>query len=197
MNDRLTARLFVALCLPEPIRVDLVHAAAPLHDALPNVRWVRAEALHLTLVFLGERPIDQVELISRAMVAAAAERQPFVLAVGGNGCFPSADRARVLWTGLTGDIDALIALQHAVLTALTGAKLAEADARFSPHLTLGRVRDGTPPPAHAAVGRRWMSLPAPAPSSIPVEEIHLIRSELLPGGPRHTTLRTVNLRKDR
>ncbi|MGH2386692.1 MAG: RNA 2',3'-cyclic phosphodiesterase, partial [Chloroflexota bacterium] len=177
-----------AVRLPESVRTDLVHAAAPLHDALPNVRWVRAEALHLTLVFLGEQPADQVEPIARAMDTAARERQPFVLIVGGNGCFPSAERARVLWTGLAGDIDALIALQRAVLAALVDAHLVEADYRFSPHLTIGRLRDGTPPPARAAAGRRWTALPAPAPTPIPVEEIHLIRSELLPHGPRHTTL---------
>ena len=91
MNVPSTMRLFVALHLPEPVRADLVRAAAPLHDALPKVRWVRADALHLTLVFLGERPAGQTEAIALAMDAACRERGPFVLAVGGNGCFPSAE----------------------------------------------------------------------------------------------------------
>jgi 2'-5' RNA ligase len=186
-------RLFVALHLPEPVSADLVRAAAPLRAALPNVRWTRADLLHLTLVFLGERPAVQVEAIAGALDAVCKEQPPFNLRVGGNGCFPSVDRARVLWTGLAGDVAALIALRHAVADALAAAKLLGADERFSPHLTIGRLRDGTPPAGRADAGRRWMKLPPLPAAFIPVEEIQLVRSVLISGGPRYTILQSIAL----
>jgi 2'-5' RNA ligase len=193
MHASSTVRLFVAVHLPEPVRADLGRAAVPLHAALPNVRWVRADAMHLTLVFLGDRPADQVEAIVPALEAACRELKPFVLTVGGNGCFPSAERARVLWTGLAGDGAALLVLQRAVAAALAATKLWEADDRFSPHLTIGRLRDGTPRAARAEAGRRWMNLPTLPSAPIPAGEIHLMRSTLALGGPQHTALQSIAL----
>jgi 2'-5' RNA ligase len=149
--------------------------------------------LHLTLVFLGERPPEQVGEIAEAVGAACADARPFSLTVAGHGCFPSPARARVLWIGLAGETSALTLLQHAILTALVAARLAEPGERFSPHLTLGRVRETTSPTARADLGRRWLALPPPAPTVFPVREVHLISSILGPGGSRYTTLHTLPL----
>jgi 2'-5' RNA ligase len=186
-------RLFLALTLPASTRAGLAGATASLQSALPDVRWVRAEALHLTLVFLGERPAGQVEAIAQAAGTACGGRRPFTLTVAGFGCFPSPARARVLWAGLAGEVEALATLQRAILEALIAAKLTEAGAPFSPHLTLGRVRDSASPAARAAIGRRWLESPSPDLPPIPVREAHLIQSVLGPGGPRYTTLRVMAL----
>jgi 2'-5' RNA ligase len=193
MNAPSTMRLFVALHLPEPVQADLARAAAPLRVSLPTVRWVRADLLHLTLVFLGERPAVQVEAIAGVLDTVGQEQAPFSLHVGGNGCFPSVDRPRVLWTGLSGDVQSLIALRRAIANALAAAKVIEVDERFSPHLTIGRLRDGTSSAGRADAGRRWMNLPPLPAAFIPVEEIHLMHSVLTPGGPHYTTLRSIAL----
>jgi RNA 2',3'-cyclic 3'-phosphodiesterase len=193
MHPPPTLRLFVAMYLPEPVRVDLVRAAAPLRAELPKVRWVRSDMLHLTLAFLGERPADQVEAITGALDAACKVQAPFMLSLGGNGCFPSAERARVLWTGLVGNVTALTALQHAVVTALAAAQLVDEHERFSPHLTIGRLRDDTSRAERAEIGRRWLSL-APLPAALlPVEDIHLMRSVLTSDGPHYSILQSIAL----
>lgn len=154
---------------------------------------MRAESLHLTLIFLGERPAAQVDAIVAHAGIACAAQAPFTVRVAGMGCFPSPSRPRVLWAGLTGEIAALKALQRGMLDALVGAGLAAADERFDPHLTLGRVRDETPPGPRAALGRAWMALPVPALPPIPIRACYLMRSELGRGGARYTALRTLPL----
>ena len=193
MSDQSSLRLFLAMSLPEPIRLGLIAAAAPLRETNSEVRWARAEGLHLTLVFLGARPAEQVDEIAGAAGAACAVARQFSLTVGGHGCFPSPARARVLWAGLEGETAALTALQQAILTALVAARLMESGERFTPHLTMGRVRETAGSPTRADLGHRWLALPPPEPASFLVREIHLINSVLGPGGSRYTTLRVLPL----
>ncbi|HWE64666.1 MAG TPA: RNA 2',3'-cyclic phosphodiesterase, partial [Chloroflexota bacterium] len=65
--------------------------------------------------------------------------------------------------------------------------------RFSPHLTLGRVTDTVAPTARQALGASWLALPLPALGAVPITGVQLMRSELLRGGPRYTTLHTLPL----
>ena len=193
MSDQSSPRLFLAISLPEPIRLGLIAAAAGVRGATESVRWARAEGLHLTLVFLGARPAEQVDEIAGAAGAACAEARPFSLTVGGHGCFPSPARARVLWVGLEGETAALISLQQAIRAALVAARLVEPGERFTPHLTMGRVRETTGSPARADLGHRWLALPSPEPAAFLVREVHLINSVLGPEGSRYTSLRTLPL----
>jgi 2'-5' RNA ligase len=193
MSDAATLRLFLALDLPEAVRSSLDAAAAPARALGTKVRWVRAESLHLTLVFLGERPAAQVDAISTRVGAVCGAHAPFALRVAGMGCFPSPSRPRVLWAGLAGEIDALKALQRGVLDALVRAGLATPDARFDPHLTLGRVRDEVQPGPRSTLGRAWVALPSPVLPPIAVRACHLMRSELGRGGALYTAVRTFPL----
>jgi 2'-5' RNA ligase len=193
MDDAAALRLFLAIELPDAVRAGLDAAAVPARAHGTGVRWVRAESLHLTLVFLGERPARQVDAIAARVGAVCAAQAPFALRVEGMGCFPSPHRPRVLWAGIGGETAALKAMQCAILGALVRAGLAAADERFDPHLTLGRVRDEVPPGPRAALGHAWTALPAPALPPIAVRACHLMRSELGRGGALYTALRTFPL----
>jgi len=193
MSDQPPLRLFLAISLPEPVRLSLIAATDPLRGTTADVRWARADALHLTLVFLGARPSEQVDEIAEAAGAACTDARPFSLTVAGRGCFPSPARARVLWAGLKGETSVLTSFQETILAALVAARLAEPGERFAPHLTMGRVRETTSSPARADLGRQWLALPAPAPTPFLVREVHLINSVLGPGGSRYTTLRSLPL----
>ncbi|HVA93125.1 MAG TPA: RNA 2',3'-cyclic phosphodiesterase [Chloroflexota bacterium] len=189
----MSIRLFLAINLPDAVRRGLEAAVTSSRAANDDVRWARAESLHLTLVFLGERPAAQVEAISQAAGGACAGLVPFSLTVAEPGCFPSPARPRVLWVGIAEGRESLIALQRAVLGALARAGLADQVDRFSPHLTLGRVRDSVAPAARAALAQKWTALALPALPLAPVRAIYLMRSELGPGGARYSVLRTLPL----
>jgi 2'-5' RNA ligase len=181
-----TRRLFVALDPPEPVRrrlaalgVDLRRAASRAADA---VRWVPPENVHLTLQFLGAVPEERVADVEAAVRAAASVARPLSLEVRGAGGFPNARRPRVVWAGLGGDVAPLAALARDLGRRLAPLGFAPEERPFSPHLTLGRARDGRGAPGLAgalaraaeADGTPWR-----------VAEVVLVESHLSPGGPRY------------
>jgi 2'-5' RNA ligase len=109
---------------------------APLADAVerlrgPGATWVAPERLHVTLAFHGEVS-DRAAARLADRLSVAAQRVPaFSLRVEGGGAFPRPDRPRVLWAGVTGDLDPLTMLALAV----------GAEAPYVPHVTVARIRD--------------------------------------------------------
>lgn len=142
-SDR--ARLFVAIELPQDILQVLEGIQAQtrenLGEAASLMRWSRSEGIHVTLQFLGEMPAARIPEITEALQQACAGKEPFALEVGGLGAFPNVRKPRVVWVGLGGDTPAAIELAAAVQEAL-GALGFKPDKPFSPHMTVGRVREG-------------------------------------------------------
>ncbi len=130
-------RIFVAIDLPEQQRT----ALAGLAGALPEARWVPTEQLHLTIRFLGD--VDETSLPALADALAAVKRAPFPLTLRGVGHFPPGRRPRVLWVGLA-ESAPLLRLQQDIEAALFGVGIPPDDRRFSPHITVARMRE-TPP----------------------------------------------------
>jgi len=179
-------RLFVALDPPDPVRrrlaalgVDLRRTAGRAAD---EVRWVPPENVHLTLQFLGAVPEERVAAVEAALRAAAAEAHPLSLEVKGAGGFPNARRPRVVWAGLAGDVAALEALVLGLGRRLAPLGFAPEERPFSPHLTLGRARDG-----RGATGLAGGLARAAEASGAPwrAAEVVLVESHLSPKGPRY------------
>ena len=93
-------RLFVALNFLPPVREALWAATARLRDLDLPVKWVRGEAVHLTLKFLGDVADERVPELAAALTSAAAGARPLSLALGGFGVFPDFRRPRVVWVGI-------------------------------------------------------------------------------------------------
>lgn len=170
-------RLFVALDLPADLRRRLAALVGSLRAGLPDANWVRPEAVHLTLAFLGERPEDEAPLLRAALVPVFARHAPFVVQVGGAGVFPRRREARVLWLGLDGG-SALEELQREVAERVHEVLSLEPEGRpFRPHLTLGRCR--RPWPARAV---RRFEESAQLEAELLVDHGSLIESTLSPDG---------------
>lgn len=192
MPDEL--RLFVALELPDSILAALEDVQSKLQGKLPAraVRWVRGEGIHLTLKFLGETPATQCEAITDAVRAACAGHRSLTLRAAGLGCFPNPGRPRVVWVGLAGDLDRLARLQQAVEAALEPLGFRPEGRPFSPHLTLGRVKDASPADVKA-VGRVIEGTTLGTLGEWTADAVSLMRSELGPGGARYTCLAEIQL----
>jgi 2'-5' RNA ligase len=193
MSSDQSLRLFIAISLPDALPEAIAEATAPVRAGAPGVRWVAARSLHLTLVFLGERPANEPERLAAALGPVCASIPAFALTLGRPGCFPTTQRPRVLWLGIAQGAEALTALQRAVSGALLQERLAQPEDRFSPHLTLGRVPDTMDTTTRRALGASWMALSLPAFPAIPVTEVHVMHSELSRTGARYTALRTLPL----
>ncbi|HJO33418.1 MAG: RNA 2',3'-cyclic phosphodiesterase [Anaerolineales bacterium] len=137
-------RAFVAIEVSEGVAVRLADVQLRLQEALGGraVRWVRADAIHMTLKFLGEISAEQASRLSQVLGRAAQSAEPFALTAAGMGCFPDCRRPRLLWAGVDGDATALKRLQSAAESCAVRLGYAPDRRRFSAHLTIGRVRSG-------------------------------------------------------
>src|SRR5215831_1700906 len=176
-------RLFVAIALPADAAGELDRAVAPLRLAWPELRWTGRDAWHLTLAFLGEVDEELVGKLGDRLQRAAARHGRLSLSLGGAGAFPTAARARVLWTGVRGDRRGLAGLAGSVAAGArrAGVPSAQERRRYEPHLTLARCR------APADVQTLVATLASFAGTPWTASEIYLIRSRLQ-DQPRYETL---------
>lgn len=195
-EDGENIRAFVAIEMPEEARAHLAGVVRRLQDAnLNGLRASRPEGIHLTLKFLGDIPRQQLGPIESALRAALEEHVPFRLTLGEPGVFPNANRPRVLWVGVNGDVGALEALAGAVEEALEPLGFPRDKRGFNAHLTVARIRDGTP------VGDRQIAaevLHAKAEDStteIDVNAVSLMRSTLRPAGAIYDRLVSLPLKE--
>jgi len=139
-------RAFIAIELPASFRQELRDLQARLQAGNPPpAKWVDPEGTHLTLAFLGNVGAGQISVITQAMSAAAGTVPPFILKMGHLGAFPNANRARVLWVGLEGDLVRLLELKTNLNAALEPLGFIPEERDFTPHLTLARLRDRVSP----------------------------------------------------
>jgi RNA 2',3'-cyclic 3'-phosphodiesterase len=171
-------RLFVALELPTAVRDALQAFCAAAAD--PDVwRPVAAEALHVTLAFLGSRPPGDVAAIERLLAAEAGGPAPR-LALGAALLLPPR-RARVLCAELEDPDGTLAALQARVSAGLAEAGVYTPEKRpFRAHATVARLRPRARPPRSVVV--------APEPLAFQADAVTLYASRLHPSGARYEAL---------
>ena len=132
-------RVFVALELDAGLRRALarVQAAVPLVG--DGVRWVGEPLLHLTMRFVGE--VQEMRLLDvTEAVEVASQRVPsFSMRVRGLGCFPNVRAPRILWAGIATSAP-LQELAGQVERELRERGFPPDFRRFSPHVTLARIR---------------------------------------------------------
>jgi 2'-5' RNA ligase len=156
-----------------------------LRPVASGVAWVASGNLHLTLKFLGQVAEERIEAIIGAATRATAGARAFDARVCGLGAFPSATRPRVLWAGVTDGAPAMIDLAGRVDRALAPLGFPAESRPFSPHVTVGRVRQpGRNPELAAALE----SAAQREFGKLRVAGASLMRSELSRAGARYTEL---------
>lgn len=191
MGERL--RCFVAMNLPDELREAIGEHCAALGKDVQGVKWVTAANLHLTLKFLGSVEPEKVERVGEALDGALAGMRSIGVTLSGAGVFPPRGRPRVVWLDLAAGGEETAALQAAVEDALEPLGFAPEGRRFTPHLTVGRVKNLKNAGALFAAldsvrDREWGRFTASA--------VHLMRSELFPTGARYSILHEVRLTGD-
>jgi 2'-5' RNA ligase len=184
-------RMFIAVDLPEMVRKDIVDwGEGALAD--PALKRVAADSLHITLAFLGDRPLDDVERVERALEEVADV--PLMLELGGPVGRPGRGRPRVI--ALPVSFPRPIEARQAELAEiLSFERLYEPEKRpFWPHVTVARVR------AEGRGSRRPVPVGVPSGPSPTARvgffhgvRISLYRSELQPSGARYVPLAQVQL----
>lgn len=168
-------RLFVGIELPQAI-LERLHA---LQRGVRGARWVAPENLHLTLRYIGEVDGSQAEDIHDALSALAGA--PFTLALDEAGAFASSKGARIIYVSVTPSAP-LEALKARIDALLAGAGVGPEGRRFTPHITLARLKGGRP----REVGARVAEMAPEIAGSFEVSEVVLFQSHLGAAGAHYT-----------
>ena len=187
-----SVRTFIAIELPADVRAYLSDCQARLKRAGGDVKWVRSDLIHLTLVFLGDVPAEALPDVEKAVREAVAGRAPIMLRTGGAGRFPTRGMPRVVWIGIEDESGELGALQKAIADATAAFAERSEDRAFAAHLTLGRVRG---PKGSCDLEGILTSMAGQTGPTLDACEITLFRSDLSPQGPTYTPLARVAMAK--
>ena len=175
-------RTFIAIELTDPVRAEIARIEDTLKGKGGDIRWVRPENLHLTLKFLGDVEPEQIAKVEEGVRVAVQECPPFELVLSGAGAFPNPQRPRVIWVGIREEGEKLRRVYRSIQHQLFRRRFPKEKKRFSPHLTVGRVRS---PRGIEPVTEALQSLEV-TPLTMAVEEIVVMRSDLYPTGPVYT-----------
>jgi len=157
-------RLFVGISFPPELKLRL----SLLETRLPGARWADAGNLHLTLRFIGEVDEGMAADVDEALARLKARR--FTLLLAGTGVFGHG-KPHTLWVGAERE-PALGHLRDKIEQALIRAGLPPEPRRFSPHVTLARLRNPAMPDLQAFLAGN-ANFRAPP---LPVEQFSLIAS---------------------
>ena len=130
-------RLFVGIPFPPELKLRLSQLCA----GVPGARWVDPGNFHLTLRFIGEVGEDLAADIDAALSRLRA--RPFVLQLAGTGVFGNGGMPKSLWVGVERNLP-LAALRDKIEQALVRSGLPPEPRKFSPHVTLARLKHPAP-----------------------------------------------------
>ena len=195
-------RIFIALDIDDGIRERIQTFMEGLRGFAPDAGWVRAESLHVTLKFIGEKPPASVDDIKKALVGVQSD--PFEVVFRGYGSFPSPKAPRVFWVGIQAGPQ-LVELAAAVDTTTHSVGVPKEDHAYSPHLTLARRRGGSGSPrwrkgdapnsGFQRLQEKLGALPTPEFGTMTAREFFLYESQLSRNGARYTKLERFVLRE--
>lgn len=180
------ARLFVAIEIPEAVKKKLRGLQEELKRVGAGVKWTDPGGVHLTLKFLGGVEVDRIGDLVQVLEDIGKRFSPFWVRVGGTGAFPNPRRPRVLWVGIEKE-KSLWDLQRRVEEGLQALGFPKEDRAFSPHLTLGRIRNPKPSQGLTTqLQKLGFEL-----DTFPADRMVLMRSDLKPQGAVYTLVREI------
>ena len=188
-DGRDSIRTFICIEVPRTVKERIENLQRALRQNNAQISWVKPSNIHLTIKFLGDVRRSKIKSVCDSVERAAKGLSQFDIEVGTAGCFPSARSPRVLWVGLGNVPGGLKQLHSNVETELAREGFPREQKRFSPHLTIGRVRS----PQNAARTAEDLIAQGFAPETFRATEVIVMRSELHPSGSIYTPQAIIKL----
>lgn len=183
-------RLFVSIDLPDALADAVAEVQEPLQDT-PGLTLVDPEQAHITLKFLGDVDEQRVSDLEDAIETAVADADvdPFEASIAGLGVFPSLDYISVVWAGVDDGAAAMTRLYDAIERETTAIGFDPEDHEFTPHVTLGRLKDAR----GKEMVQRLVRGDSPTFGRFRVEQVRLTESTLSGNGPKYETVTRFSL----
>lgn len=131
-------RLFITVNMDEKVRDEIYRVIPTVRAGSSGGNFVPKENLHITMLFLGEVPDDEVNLVTEAMELAVKDTAVFKLWINNLGSFQHRE-TKILWAGVDGDLPQLEELYNRLVKNIRERKIPhDAKPRYTPHVTLAR-----------------------------------------------------------
>ena len=163
-----------------------------------RVTWVRPDAIHLTVAFLGDIDDALASGLCDAVQPAVRPCSPLTIPLSRVGAFPRAQAPGVLWLGSPlnweqhDEAKRAGQMVRSIGSACASVGVVPEARPWRAHLTLARVRDGEREVGRALIATGIMDRQADV-GQLQVNEIVMMRSQLQQGGPVYSKLWTVTL----
>lgn len=179
-------RSFLAFELPKEIKEVLSRVSSEMKKTPIDLKWVKVDNIHLTVVFLGNVSTNLLEDMAAGISTVCRGHAPFPIRLEGSGIFFSRRRPTVLWIGLNGDMKRMADFRESLHSELHPFGIKTETRPFKPHLTLGRFRKGARSgPFLQDLMSGYEDVTSPAAT---LGELVLFKSDLKPGGAVYTRL---------
>jgi 2'-5' RNA ligase len=135
-------RVFAALPLPDRAVEKLGELAAELKARYPDLKVVKPNGMHVTMVFFGELNQERILEVMRVMDSPELKMASIRAVMGGVGQFPPKGQPRVIYCPIqkgAPEIGYLYGVYRRLLSGVKGLSL-EGERDFTPHITLARSR---------------------------------------------------------
>lgn len=182
-------RTFIAVEISHSMQETIRQKTESLRRATGTslVRWVPTQNIHLTLKFLGDVSLANIDTLTQMLRAEADSCPPFDIHISGLGSFPNSKRPRVLFIGIQAPAE-LEALYRGIESGTARLGYESEERGFSPHLTLGRVRQYISASDQQRIRKALEEAQVDSLGTARVDSVQIYKSELKPSGSVYTKL---------
>jgi 2'-5' RNA ligase len=173
-------RAFIGITLTQEIISNLKNWIECQDDS-PWIKWTRPENLHLTIKFLGDINVNQLNNIKLLLLNICNRHRAFSLNIQNIGAFPNYQKPRIIWAGISKN-RSLFNLASEVLSSITIGD----NKKFHPHITLARLKEN-----HHYIMQFQNNIHF---GEMDVGSINIIKSDLTPSGPIYKKIFLCKLR---
>uniref|UniRef100_A0A7C2VD61 RNA 2',3'-cyclic phosphodiesterase n=1 Tax=Ignisphaera aggregans TaxID=334771 RepID=A0A7C2VD61_9CREN len=192
----MSIRCFIAVEIEDPKTLsEVLKFKQRLESFNLDIKPVEDENVHLTIRFLGHISIPSVEIIKNKILPTVSQAiNKFEIELRGIGAFPSINRPRVIWVGVTKGSEQLYSIRKIIDSEIVRNGLSDVHRDqhdFSPHITIARVKSSRNIHLFVELYKHYNDYTF---GISPVTKIKLKQSILTPNGPIYRDLFSADLR---
>jgi RNA 2',3'-cyclic 3'-phosphodiesterase len=180
-------RAFLGISVPKEMKTSIISAQNKFSGF--DIKFVEPENLHFNLRFFGEINEEDAGKVKTLLGEALRNLRPFEIKIAGMGAFPNKDYIRVVWIGVKDGHQEIVSLAEAVQGSIQSLGF-EAEEKFVPHLTLGRVRSGRNKEELSKLLDKTVDLEI---GTMKVDEVKMFQSKLGPNRPIYEEVFSVKI----
>ena len=173
-------RLFIAINFSKELLNDISDKTKKLKNVFPDLKWVRPQAMHLTLKFLGETQLEPT-LLKNKLETALSRIDSFTFTTTQVGFFPGERKPRVYYLGITLP-EELNQIYKNIEQQFSELGFPKENRPFKPHITLARIKNTN----LTAVDIEKLKAVQFDPYEVFVSAVDIMKSKLNPSGAEYT-----------